>query len=51
MDRDGRWVGRTVHWQTTVLTVEDTLRMPEIGIEIPVADIYDGMTFPDDAAE
>jgi Uma2 family endonuclease len=34
-------------WQTTVLTLGDTLRMPEIGIEIPVAEIYDGITFPD----
>ncbi len=34
-------------WQTTVLTEEDILRMPEIGIEIPVAEIYDGITFPD----
>jgi Uma2 family endonuclease len=34
-------------WQTTVLTNDDTLHMPEIGIEIPVAEIYDGVTFPD----
>jgi Uma2 family endonuclease len=37
-------------WQTTVLTGEDTLRMPEIGIEIPVAEIYEGITFADEAA-
>jgi Uma2 family endonuclease len=30
-------------WQTTVLTNDDTLRMPEIGIEIPVAEIYEGI--------
>jgi Uma2 family endonuclease len=34
-------------WQTTVLTNDDILRMPEIGIEIPVAEIYDGISFPD----
>lgn len=34
-------------WQTTVLTNEDTLRMPEIDIEIPVAEIYEGITFAD----
>jgi Uma2 family endonuclease len=33
-------------WQTTVLTNDDTLRMPEIGIEIPVAEIYEGIDFP-----
>lgn len=38
-------------WQTTVLTNDDTLRMPEIGVEIPVAEIYDGIVFADDAAE
>jgi hypothetical protein len=32
-------------WRTTVLTNDDTLRMPEIGIEIPVAEIYDGIKF------
>lgn len=34
-------------WQTTVLTGEDILRMPEIGVEIPVAEIYDGIDFED----
>jgi Uma2 family endonuclease len=32
-------------WITTVLTQDDTLRMPEIGIEIPVAEIYGDMIF------
>ena len=32
-------------WRTTVLTTDDTLRMPEIGIEIPVAELYEGITF------
>lgn len=34
-------------WQTSVLTKEDVLQMPEIGIEIPVAEIYEGISFPD----
>ncbi|HVY13607.1 MAG TPA: Uma2 family endonuclease [Rhodopila sp.] len=34
-------------WRTTVLTGEDILRMPEIGIEIPVSEIYEGLAFPD----
>jgi Uma2 family endonuclease len=43
-----RFVGLTVFhrghgtedWTAMVLTGSDTLRMPEIGIEVPVADIY-----------
>jgi hypothetical protein len=35
-------------WRTTVLTSDDILRMPEIGIEIPVAELYEGITFPDE---
>jgi Uma2 family endonuclease len=35
-------------WRTTVLTNDDILRMPEVGIEIPVAELYEGMTFPSD---
>jgi len=34
-------------WQTTVLTNDDILRMPEISIEIPVAEIYEGINFAD----
>jgi Uma2 family endonuclease len=34
-------------WRTTVLINDDILRMPEIGIEIPVAEIYEGLSFPD----
>jgi Uma2 family endonuclease len=34
-------------WQTTALTSEDLLRMPEIGIEIPLAEIYEDIAFPD----
>jgi Uma2 family endonuclease len=34
-------------WTTTVLTIDDTLDMPEIGIEIPVAEIYENIEFSD----
>jgi hypothetical protein len=40
-------------WTATVLTAEDTLRMPEIAAEIPVADFYKGVELaavPDDDA-
>jgi Uma2 family endonuclease len=32
-------------WRTTVLADGDIFRMPEISIEIPVAEIYEGITF------
>jgi hypothetical protein len=32
-------------WTTTVLTNEDILVMPEIGIEIPLAEIYEDIDF------
>jgi len=32
-------------WTTTVLTNEDRLIMPEIGVEIPVAEIYEDIEF------
>lgn len=35
-------------WQATALTREDSLRMPEIGIEIPVSEIYEGLSFSDE---
>ena len=34
-------------WQTTVLSNDDILRMPEVGIEIAVAEIYEDIAFPD----
>ena len=34
-------------WRAITLTGDDTLRMPEIGIEIPVAELYDGIISPD----
>ena len=35
-------------WQARALLEGDILRLPEIGIEIPVAEFYDEMTFPDE---
>jgi Uma2 family endonuclease len=43
-------IGLTVHardrsedlWTTTALTDGDVLRMPEVGIEVPVAEFYEG---------
>jgi len=35
-------------WRTTVLTGDDMLRMPEIGIEIPVAAFYEDLIFPEE---
>ncbi len=33
-------------WTATALTAGDTLEMPEIGIEIPVMELYDGVDLP-----
>ena len=35
-------------WRVTTLANDGTLRMPEIGIEIPLAELYEGMTFPEE---
>jgi Uma2 family endonuclease len=35
-------------WRTTVLADGDILGMPEISIEIPVAEIYEGIIFADE---
>ena len=32
-------------WDATVLAESDVVHMPEIGIEVPVADLYDGIVF------
>jgi Uma2 family endonuclease len=32
-------------WTAAALTTEDTLAMPEIGVEVPVADFYQGVEF------
>ena len=34
-------------WQTTVLTNEDILRMPEVDIEVPVSELYEDISFSD----
>ena len=33
-------------WTATTLMAEDTMLLPEIGIEIPVAELYEGVDFP-----
>jgi Uma2 family endonuclease len=38
-------------WRTDILTIGDVLRMPEIGIEIPVSEFYEGITFQEPEAE
>ncbi len=46
--------GLTIHerqaagqrWTVTPATAEDVLPMPEFGIEIPVAELFEGVTFP-----
>jgi Uma2 family endonuclease len=40
---DGRWVG-------SILSGDSVLAMPEIGIEIPLAELYEGVDFPPEAA-
>jgi Uma2 family endonuclease len=37
-------------WRVMTLTTDDILRMPEIDTEIPVAEFYDGVSFPDETA-
>lgn len=37
-------------WRAAALTAADILRMPEIGIEVPVAELYEDVSFPDEAA-
>ena len=50
-------IGATVHvraqdgWSVLVLKDDDTLVMPEIGLEIPVAEFYEGLAFEDYPAE
>lgn len=35
-------------WRVTALVKDEIFRMPEIGIEIPVAEIYEGLNFPEE---
>jgi Uma2 family endonuclease len=52
-------IGMTVHsrtsgdepWKTTALTTDDVLMMPEIGIEVPVAALYEGTDLAADGLE
>lgn len=37
----------TAPWLATPLTEEDTLPLPEIGAEIPIAEFYEGVAFDD----
>ena len=39
--------GGASDWTATALTAGDTLRMAEIGIEVPVAELYEGVDLPD----
>jgi Uma2 family endonuclease len=39
-----------VGWFTTMLTVSDILKIPEVGIEIPVAELYEGVSFAEQEA-
>ena len=38
----------TETWRTIVLTGDDILRMPEIGVEIPVFEFYEDIAFPEE---
>ena len=52
-------VGLTVHerrdagqaWTVTTLMAGDLLPLPEIGVEIPVAELYEGVDFPPSASD
>jgi Uma2 family endonuclease len=33
-------------WMVSLLSAEDTLAMPEIGVEFPLAELYDGVDLP-----
>jgi Uma2 family endonuclease len=35
-------------WRVTTLTNDEILRMPEIGIEVPVGELYAGVSFPEE---
>jgi hypothetical protein len=50
-------IGATVHvravdgWNVLVLKDDDTLDLPEIGLAIPLAEFYEGLTFDDHPIE
>ena len=35
-------------WGTSTLTIEDSLQLPEVSMDIPVAELYRDLTFPAD---
>jgi Uma2 family endonuclease len=35
-------------WRVTTLTTDEILHMPEIDIEVPITEFYDGVDFPDE---
>jgi Uma2 family endonuclease len=37
-------------WRVTTLTADDVAHMPEIGIEIPVTSLYEGVSFSEETA-
>ena len=41
----------TDHWAAAALTIDDVLSLPEIGIEVPVQEFYDGVAFGDASGE
>jgi hypothetical protein len=52
-------VGLTMHerraagqsWTVTTVMADDLLPLPEIGVEVPVAELYEGVDFPPPAPE
>ena len=55
LEQDG--IGATVYaragetWTHEILAADSVLRMPEIGVELPLAELYEGLEFEADAAE
>ncbi|HKM70968.1 MAG TPA: hypothetical protein VJX94_13100 [Stellaceae bacterium] len=39
--------GEGQDWIASALTVEDILQLPEIGLEIPVAELYENVDLPE----
>lgn len=50
LEQDQAWatvIARTPSgWGIEFLSAVDTLRMPEIGVEVPVSELYEGVAFP-----
>ena len=51
---ESAYAGLTIHqrqaagqaWTSVTATADDLLPLPELGIEIPLADLYEGVDFP-----